>query len=206
MTAGVTPESLPSPAPAECVVIGGSAGVIDALLTILSALPPDYPLPVVVVVHLPPHERSLLPEIFAPRCRIPVKEAEDKESLRGGTLYFAPPNYHLLIEGDFTFSLSSDEPVHYSRPAIDILFESAADAYGNALRAIVLSGASSDGAAGLRAVQQAGGLAFVQRPETAEASLMPQSAIDACPDAHALDLRQLAEALVCLPEIRPLQP
>lgn len=206
MNPGLTEESPPAPAPAECVVVGGSAGAIDALLAILTALPPGYPLPVVVVVHLPPHERSLLPEIFAPRCRLPVKEAEDKEPVAGGIIYFAPPNYHLLLEMDFTFSLSSDEPVYYSRPAIDILFESAADAYGNALRAVVLSGASSDGAAGLRAVHQSGGLSFVQHPETAEASLMPQSALDACPAARALDLRQLAHALALLPEIRPLQP
>jgi two-component system, chemotaxis family, protein-glutamate methylesterase/glutaminase len=202
-TPSTVTETSPAPAPAECIVIGGSAGTIEALLAILPALPRNYPLPVLIVVHLPPNERSLLPEIFAPRCQLPVKEAEDKEPIRGGTIYFAPPNYHLLVESDFTLSLSSDEPVYYSRPAIDVLFESAADAYGNALRAVVLTGASNDGAAGLQATHRAGGLAFVQNPDTAEAPLMPLSALAACPAARPLDLAQLAHTLALQSEIRP---
>ncbi|TSJ79698.1 chemotaxis protein CheB [Rariglobus hedericola] len=190
-------------APAECIVIGGSAGSIDALINILPALPRDFALPVLVVIHLPPNERSLLAEIFGPRCQLPVKEAEDKEPLAGGTIYFAPPNYHLLVESDFTLSLSSDEPVFYSRPAIDILFETAADAYGNGLRAVVLTGASSDGAAGLRAVHRVGGLCFVQRPDTAEVSLMPQSALEACPAARSLNVQQIARELSAQAGIRP---
>jgi two-component system, chemotaxis family, protein-glutamate methylesterase/glutaminase len=195
-----------TPDPAECIVIGGSAGAIDALLTLLPALPRDFPLPVLVVVHLPPNERSLLPEIFGPRCRIPVKEAEDKEPIRGGTVYFAPPNYHLLVESDFSLSLSSDEPVFYSRPAIDILFESAADAYGSAVRAVLLSGASADGTAGVRAVHRVGGLNFVQHPDTAEVSLMPRSALQSCPAARSPGLSQLARELASLPETRPDHP
>ncbi|MET0263674.1 MAG: chemotaxis protein CheB [Rariglobus sp.] len=196
----------PAADPVECVIIGGSAGAIDVLLTLLPALPRDFPFPVLVVVHLPPNDRSLLPEIFGPRCQLAVKEAEDKEPIRGGTIYFAPPNYHLLVESDFTLSLSSDEPVYYSRPAIDILFESAADAYGNSLRAVVLTGASSDGAAGLRAVHRAGGQTYVQRPDTAEAALMPQRALETCPAARSLDLSQLVHALLAQPKTRPSQP
>ncbi|WP_438479560.1 chemotaxis protein CheB [Oleiharenicola lentus] len=192
-------QSKASPEPAECVVIGGSAGAIDALMKILPALPRGYPLPVLVVVHLQPTERSLLSEIFSQRCALPVKEAEDKEPIIAGTIYFAPPDYHLLVEADHTLSLSSDEPIYFSRPAIDVLFESAADAYGSALRAVILTGASSDGAAGLRTVQRLGGLGFVQRPDTAEATMMPQSALDACPSAQSLKLPQIASVLAVLP-------
>lgn len=208
MTSSVSESALPLPDAAECVVIGGSAGAIDALRTILSGLPRAFSLPVLIVVHLPPNERSLLPEIFTPRCLLRVKEAEDKEPLRGGTVYFAPPNYHLLVESDFTLSLSSDEPVYFSRPSIDVLFESAADAYGSALRAVVLTGASTDGTAGLRAVHRVGGLTFVQRPDTAEAPLMPRSAQEACPGAHSLDLPQLARELAAMSmsAIRPASP
>jgi two-component system chemotaxis response regulator CheB len=118
--------------PAEAVVIGASAGALEALSVILPALPAGYGLPVFVVVHLPPDTRSILADLFQAKCHIPVREAEDKEPIRGGTIYFAPPNYHLLIEADRNVSLSSDEPVLFSRPSIDVLFESAADAYGPA--------------------------------------------------------------------------
>ena len=107
---------------------------------------------VVVVVHLPPDKESLLAGLFAPRCVLAVKEAEDKEPLLPATIYFAPPNYHLLIESDLRLSLSSDEAVRYSRPSIDVLFESAADACGDALTGVILTGSNCDGAIGLRAV------------------------------------------------------
>lgn len=191
--------SAASPAPSRpalrCVVIGGSAGAIEALLTILPSLPSDFSLPILTVVHLPPNETSLLPEIFAQRCRLAVKEAEDKEPICGGVIYFSPPNYHLLVEADFTLSLSSDEPVLYSRPSIDVLFEAAADVYGEDLLAVVLTGASRDGAAGLRAVGRNGGRALVQRPDTAEALIMPTSALEAWPDAEALTLAQIGQEL-----------
>lgn len=179
----------------RALVIGGSAGALSALLRFLPALPGNYPLPVMIVVHLPPEGESLLASLLNNRCQLTVKEAEDKEPLAPGTAYIAPPNYHLLVEPDFQLSLSKDEPVLYSRPSIDVLFESAADAYGDALAAIVLTGASSDGARGLRAVGAAGGRAFVQDPATAEASTMPQSALDACPTARAVNLDELADVL-----------
>ena len=135
-----------------------------------------------VVVHVPPDKRSILAELFQAKCRITVREAEDKEPISGGTVYFAPPDYHLLVETDRSLSLSSDEPVLYSRPSIDVLFESAADAYGPALIAIVLTGANQDGAKGLKAVVEAGGTAIVQSPEDAFASAMPEAALAACPE------------------------
>lgn len=185
--------TLPS---ASAVVIGASVGAIEALSVILPALPENFPLPVFVVVHVAADSRSLLADLFTSRCRIPVKEAEDKETVSGGTIYFAPAGYHLLVEPDFTLSLSSDEPVLYSRPAIDVLFESAADAYGDGLTGVVLTGANSDGAKGLHAVCQSGGHALVQHPHTAVGSAMPQAALATCPLALAMSLEEIAATLI----------
>src|SRR6201991_418522 len=140
---------------AEAVVIGASAGALEALSVILPALPATFRLPVFIVVHMPPNRQSVLAELFQRKCRLRVREAEDKERISGGTVYFAPPDYHLLVEMDKHLSLSSDEPVLYSRPSIDVLFESAADAYGPGLIAIVLTGANQAGAKGLRTVYEA---------------------------------------------------
>lgn len=177
------------------IVIGGSAGAIDALSTILPGLPPDFARPVLVVVHVPPDKASALTELFQTKCGPHVKEAEDKEPIVGGSVYFAPPNYHLLVERDFHLSLSSDEPVNYSRPAIDVLFESAADAYGAGTLGIVLSGASSDGAAGIAAICRAGGRALVQRPDTAAVATMPRAALEACPGAEPMTPAEIHAAL-----------
>lgn len=170
----------------QAVVIGASAGGVHALSQILPRLPADFPVPVLVVVHLPARRDNALVELFAARCRLHVKEAEDKERLQGGTVYFAPTDYHLLVEAGGSVALSSDEPVHHSRPAIDVLFESAADAYGPALMGIVLTGANHDGADGLKAVGTAGGIAIVEDPATAEVPTMPAAALAACPSARAL--------------------
>ena len=161
----------------EAVVIGTSAGGIGALGVLLPALPATTPFPIVVVVHLPPREPSPLVGVFASRCAIRIREVRDKEPAAGGVVWFAPPNYHLLIETDRTFALSIDAPVNHSRPSIDALFESAATAYGPALLAVVLTGASEDGADGAAAVRDAGGIVLVQDPETAEMSLMPRAAL-----------------------------
>jgi two-component system, chemotaxis family, protein-glutamate methylesterase/glutaminase len=177
---------------AEAVVIGASAGALEALSVILPALPADYHLPIFVVVHLPPDKRSILTELLQIKCRIKIREAEDKEPTCSGTAYFAPPDYHLLVEVGGGLSLSNDEPVHYSRPSLDVLFESAADAYGPGLIAIVLTGASRDGAKGLKAVSEAGGAAIVQHPGGAYASAMPAAAIAECPSAYVLSLEEIA--------------
>lgn len=177
------------------VVIGASAGGIDALSQLLPAFEPDCGVPVFVVVHLPRERPSRLPEIFAPRCRLSVREAEDKQPVEPATLYFAPPDYHLLIDDGPVLALSSDEPVHYSRPSIDVLFESAADQYGSVLLGVVLTGANSDGAAGLAAVQRAGGLTVVQDPRSAAASAMPAAALKAATGSLCLTLTQIADLL-----------
>jgi two-component system, chemotaxis family, protein-glutamate methylesterase/glutaminase len=179
----------------EAVVIGASAGALEALSVILPALPKDFRLPIFVVVHVPPDRQSVMAELFEAKCSLAVREAEDKEPISGGTIYFAPPDYHLLIEADRTLSLSSDEPVLFSRPSIDVLFESAADAYGPALIAIVLTGANGDGADGLAAVVDAGGTALVQDPRGAFASAMPEAAIHACPGARVMSLGAIAHFL-----------
>ena len=180
---------------AEAVVIGASAGALEALSVILPMLPAGFRLPLMVVVHVPPDKRSVLAELFQAKCRIPVREAEDKEPIDGGTVYFAPPDYHLLVEADKSLSLSSDEPVLFSRPSIDVLFESAADAYGSGLIAIVLTGANQDGAKGLQAVVEAGGIAIVQNPDGAFASAMPEAAIEMSPSARVMSLNAIAAYL-----------
>jgi two-component system, chemotaxis family, protein-glutamate methylesterase/glutaminase len=179
----------------EAVVIGASAGALEALSAILPALPAEFKLPLIVVVHVPSNKRSALTDLFRAKCRLAVREVEDKEPISGGTVYFAPPDYHLLIEVDRTLSLSNDEPVLFSRPSIDVLFESAAEAFGAALVAVILTGANQDGAKGLSAVVQAGGIAIAQTPSEAFASAMPQAAVDLCPSARVMSLGAIAAYL-----------
>ena len=178
--------------PPEAIAIGASAGALEALSVILPALPAAFDLPVFVVVHVPPDKNSILAELFDAKCDIKVQEAEDKEPIAGGTVYFATADYHLLVETDKTLSLSNDEPVLYSRPSIDVMFESAADAYGPGLIAVVLTGANQDGAQGLAAVVRAGGVAIVQTPEGAYAAAMPEAAIAAAPSARVLSLKEIS--------------
>ena len=180
---------------AQAVVMGASAGAVEVLLTLLPKLPENYPLPIVVVVHLPPDKPSVLAELFQARCHVVIREAEDKEPLMAGHVYFAPPNYHLLVEEKHYLSLSNEEPEHYSRPSINVLFESAADAYRDGLIGILLTGANDDGAQGLKAIEAAGGRAVVQRPDMATNPTMPQAGLDACVAAQALSLVEITELL-----------
>lgn len=177
------------------VVIGASAGALDALSNILPKLPPDFGLPIFVVVHVPPNRKSALAELFRSKCRVPAREAEDKEPILPGCVYFAPPDYHLLVETDKSLALSSDEAVMFSRPSIDVLFESAAEVYGSSLIGIVLTGANGDGSLGLKSVVQAGGTAIVQNPDGAFAAAMPEAAIEACPNTGIMTLDAIAQYL-----------
>lgn len=161
----------------EALVIGASSGAIEALNQLLPVVPPEARIPIVVVVHLPPNRPSLLAEIFAKRCLVPVREPEDKEPITRGSIWFAPANYHLLVEADRSFALSIDVPVNFSRPSIDVLFESAADAFGQNLCCVVLTGANEDGAQGASSIRRQGGLVIVQEPGSAEAKEMPTAAI-----------------------------
>lgn len=161
----------------DAVVIGASAGGVEALLQLLPALPRDVVTPIVVVVHLPRDRPSLLSGVFAARCAMTVREAEDKMPVEPGTIYFAPPDYHLLLDRGPGLALSADAAINFSRPSIDALFESAVDVYRERLAAIILTGANHDGAAGLDAVHRGGGIAIVQTPETASAREMPAAAL-----------------------------
>jgi two-component system chemotaxis response regulator CheB len=182
----------------KAVVIGASAGAVQALLALLPALPPSFALPVMVVVHVPPDRDNVLVPLLQAKCRITVKEAEDKEPIEGGVIYFAPSDYHLLVETDGTLALSTDEAVNYSRPSIDVLFESAADAYRSDLLGVILTGANHDGAAGLRAVLDAGGQAIVQDRTEAYATAMPDAARETCPTANVMNLDAIASYLSSL--------
>ena len=185
-------------APLQPLVIGASAGAVQALLKLLPALPASYSLPIMVVIHVPPDRANALVPLLADKCRIAVKEAEDKEPIAPGVVYFAPSDYHLLVEADGSLSLSSDELVNHSRPSIDVLFESAADAFGERLTGLVLTGANDDGALGLKAVMAAGGAGLVQDPAEAYAATMPAAALAACPQARAMSLEAISSHLLTL--------
>ncbi|WP_224372241.1 chemotaxis protein CheB [Hyalangium versicolor] len=176
----------------DAVVLGTSAGGVEALSVLLPALPRTFRAAILIVMHLPRDRPSLLVDIFQGKCQLPVREAQDKEQVQPGTVSFAPPDYHLLVDEGPTLALSVDDPVHYSRPSIDVLFESAADVYGPRLAGIILTGANADGAQGLQTVRAAGGVTVVQRPDTAQVSLMPQSALNRGPADFVLTLEQIA--------------
>lgn len=180
----------------EAVVIGASAGGLYALSTILEALPQDFPLPLIVVQHRSKTERTLLEEVLAYKCAIHIKQADEKEKIRKGIVYFAPPDYHLLVEQDRSFSLSCEPPVLYSRPSIDVLFESAAMVYKDQLLAIILTGANQDGSAGMQKIRERGGTTLAQDPATALHATMPKAAIDTGSILHTLSLAGIKDFLI----------
>jgi two-component system chemotaxis response regulator CheB len=180
----------------EAVAIGVSAGGLSALTFILETLPADFPLPIIVVQHRVRDERTLLEEVLQTKCKIFIKQADEKEQIRGGIVYLAPPDYHLLIETDHTFSLAYDAPVNYSRPSIDVLFETAASAYQDKLIAIILTGANHDGAEGIKKVKEHGGLTIAQNPKTAAFPFMPQAAIDREGIQLIYDLNEIKDFLL----------
>lgn len=179
----------------KVVVMGASAGGLDALSILLAYLPESYSYSVIVVQHVHHEQGESLVMYFGRKCALGLYEARDKEPVRSGCVYFAPANYHLLVEPDRTFSLSVDEKVHHSRPSIDVLFESAAHVWGCDLAGIVLTGASADGAYGLQVIKEYGGLTVVQDPATAEHPLMPQATLDAGEVDYILSLKQIGELL-----------
>ena len=200
MTAAVQPEGgMPRPgAPMPAVVIGGSAGALEVVGEILTALAPAFSWPLVVVLHLSRHRPSLLPAVLAARSTRPVVEPDDKEPVRAGNVYVAPPDYHLLIDQGPAFALSTEAPVKFARPSIDALFESAADVYGPNLVGVVLTGANDDGARGLRAITQAGGCGIVQAPASAVAPTMPNAALALCAQARVLTQSEICGYLLKL--------
>lgn len=178
------------------VVIGASAGGIEALGVLLPALDARCAVAILIVVHLPRERPSMLKDLYTSRCALPVHEAEDKQAVQGGNVYFAPPDYHLLVDGDeaaASLALSVDEPVRYSRPSIDVLFESAAECWGKRLMGVVLTGANDDGARGLVAIARAGGITVVQEPREALAEAMPAAAAGTGMAQHVLPLAEIRE-------------
>lgn len=182
----------------DAVVIGSSSGGVEALLALLPALPRSMRAAVLIVLHVPREGPGLLVEVFQHKCALPVMEAEDNVPIAPGTVYFAPPDYHLLVEDGPALALSTEAPVNFSRPSVDVLFESAAHAYGSRLLGIVLTGASHDGAAGLAAVHARGGLTMVQLPADAQSASMPVAAMERIQPDFVLTLEDIAKALKTL--------
>lgn len=198
----------------KIIVIGSSKGGLAALKTVLSALPAEFPLPVVVVQHREKEADEALCQLLQKVSALTVVEAEDKQPILPAQVYLAPAGYHLLIESDLQplafspqptfpchFALSTAEPVNYSRPSVDVLFESAAEVYGEGVIGVILTGTNTDGAKGLAAVKQAGGMAIVQDPETAEADRMPKAALAA---TNVDKILPLEETGVFLKKISPM--
>ena len=186
----------------SAVVIGVSAGGLHALIHILGQLPADYFLPIIVVQHRGKEYKILLEEILQTKCLLKVKQADEKERIQSGFIYIAPPNYHLLVEQDKTFSLTSDKLVKHSRPSIDLMFTTAAEVYKEKLLGIILTGASSDGAEGILDIQREGGYTIAQDPKTAEYPYMPQASISIGAIHAILTLDEIKSYLMQLYERR----
>jgi two-component system, chemotaxis family, protein-glutamate methylesterase/glutaminase len=181
------------------LVVGASLGGLRAMSELLDVLPDEVDVPVVLAQHRAPDaERESLEALLRQHTRRSVVEAGDKDAIRPQHVYVAPPDYHLLVEADGSFALSTDERVQYARPSVDVLFESAADAYGERTIGIVLTGANADGAAGLLAIRDVGGVAVVQDPETAEARQMPDAAIYATAADAILPVGEMGKFLLGL--------
>ncbi len=179
----------------DLVVVGTSTGGLHALTRLLSALPANYSLPILIVQHRSKDSDERLSSLLHVASKIPVVEAEDKEPLRSPGVYLSPPDYHLLVETD-SMALSTEEPVAYSRPSIDVLFESAAYSHGSAVIGVLLTGANQDGTRGLQEIKQRGGYVIVQDPASAESGFMPKNALKHVAPDRVLALDQIADELL----------
>jgi len=182
----------------EAVVIGASAGGIRALSVVLSALPADFGLPILVVQHIHPNSDSYLVTILGNHARLLIKQADEKEPIEPNTVYLAPPGYHMLVEDDRTISFSLEAPVKFARPSIDVLFDTAVDVYRNGLIGVILTGANNDGAEGCRRIKQTGGYVIAEDPTSAETPMMPKSAIAATTVDQIIPLPNIGPHLVQL--------
>ncbi|AXY73413.1 chemotaxis protein CheB [Paraflavitalea soli] len=176
----------------QLIVIGGSAGSLDVILKLIPALHPRLPVAIIIVTHRKPSNDEILVDLLNAKSTWPVKEAEEKEPVEPNTIYIAPTDYHLLLEKDHTFSLDVSEKVNYSRPSIDITFESAAEAYGPSLLGILLSGANADGVDGMKSIKSHGGTCLVQDPDSADVDYMPRQAVEQVQVDKVLPADQLA--------------
>ncbi|MCK5893219.1 MAG: chemotaxis protein CheB [Endozoicomonadaceae bacterium] len=179
----------------SAVVIGASAGGIEALDILFSALNKDFSVPVFVVKHIDAGVNNGIIDYLSKSSALPISFSDDQELVENGHIYMAPPGYHMLIEDDHSISLSVDRKITYSRPSIDVLFESAADAFSSRLIGVVLTGANRDGSAGAQRIKQRGGVVLVQEPTTAEYDVMPKAAIADADVDGVMDLLALADRL-----------
>ncbi len=179
----------------KAIVIGSSAGGIETLGTILSQLPSDLPLAIIIVQHLNPKSTGYLPKYLDKLSPLRVKEADEKEDILAGFVYIAPANYHLLVEDDESLSLTIDQKVNFSRPSIDLLFESASDVYQDELIGIILTGANKDGSLGLKKIKDRAGLTIVEDPDTAIVNTMPKAAISTADVDYILKAEEIAEKI-----------
>jgi two-component system chemotaxis response regulator CheB len=163
--------------PDRLLAIGGSAGSLQVILSVLAAVGEEFPMPVLVILHRNSGFESSLEGLFSSRTGMPIREVEEKDALQKGTVYLCPADYHVLLEDDRSFSLDYSERVNFSRPSIDVTFRSAADVYGAGLLAVLLSGGNADGVEGLQYVRALGGVTVVQDPATADVPYMPQQAV-----------------------------
>jgi len=197
----------------EAIVIGVSAGGMNALKYIFSTLPVGFHIPIIIVQHLSARSDNEWIKLLNDNSGLTIKEADEKEKIAGpteqsfgqetGNVYIAPANYHLLIESDKTFTLTIDEYVNFARPSIDVLFESAAYTYKDKLIGIVLTGSNNDGAKGIKRIKECGGLAIIQDPETAESPNMPTSAIAAVQPDYILSLEKIVQLLIKITQPNP---
>ena len=186
----------------DLVVVGTSWGGLAALRTFVTGLPETFKMGIALVQHRHKDSDHLLRTLVQERTQLKVHEIEDKMPLEGGSVYIAPPDYHTLVEPGH-FSLSTEGPVRYSRPSIDVTFLTAADSYGRRTVGVVLTGANADGSEGLRRISDRGGLAIIQDPATAESALMPASAVKSVPRARIMTLEEMAKFIVALPAGSP---
>jgi len=177
----------------EAFIIGGSAGSLDVLLKVLPLINVAIKFPIVIVIHRKHGTDSLLPDLLSSRTKLRVKEVDEKEALTAGTIYIAPSDYHLLIEQDRTFSLDYSEKINYSRPSIDVTFQTAAEVYKEKLACLLLSGSNSDGVNGLKSVKIWGGTALIQDPKTAQVAYMPAQAQANVKIDNVLSIEDIAE-------------
>lgn len=182
----------------KAIVIGSSAGGLKALKTVISGFPIDFDLPIIITQHLNPYSDSYLATYLSQQSHLKVKEADPGDYIQNGNVYIAPPNMHLLVEENFTLSLSNEEKVNFSRPSIDILFETAARAYTKSLIGIILTGANNDGAYGIKQIKHFGGLTIAQNPETAEVATMPGAAINTGCIDQISNLEEIVPSIVSI--------
>lgn len=162
----------------KVIVIGGSAGSFQSILHILEELPKNFNIPIIITIHRLKHIRSGLVESVSIKSNATIIEPFDKEDIKPNNIYIAPSNYHLFIEPDYSFSLSTEEPIEFSRPSIDVLFGSAAKVYKKNIIGILLSGANKDGAKGVKTIKENSGIVIIQDPNEAEVDIMPKSALE----------------------------